>query len=95
MTRPPRADPDVCRGPNCKRPIRWAQLSGDGRRLPIDPDPVSNGRLVMTALAMGGDVFVRWLDKGENPRDLPRYQPHAATCDDREFFRNKQKAKGT
>lgn len=72
---------DECR--SCSAPIRWA-LTQKGRRIPLDPDPVPDGNLVLapaveprstpTAIAL-----TRHNDPPLNP-DTPRYRSHFATC---------------
>lgn len=81
-----------CRGENCGRPIRWA-VTEAGKPIPIDPDPVDDGPLVMTSLEVGAEtVKVRGLKRGETPPpEAPRYMPHHATCVDRDSFARRRK----
>lgn len=74
----------TCKG--CDAPIHWAQVVG-GKRVPIDPDPVDNGNLVLVSLAPGERREVRYLRRGEDAGDAPRYVSHFATCPQAEQFR--------
>ncbi len=64
---------------SCRAAIRWVTTT-NGRSMPIDPDPVDGGNLVLTypspgsALAIVVDPEQTMLD------DPPRYVSHFATC---------------
>lgn len=75
-----------CRG--CGGPMRWAQNETTGRRVPIDPDPVPDGNLVLVALRPGATPLVRYLRKHEPVAPTsPRYVSHFATCPQADQFR--------
>lgn len=80
---------NTCRGETCGATIRWARTE-DGKVIPIDPDPVPGGPLVLTHLEPGAEVTrVRHLRRGEPDPDpsVPRYNPHHRTCPDADSFR--------
>ncbi len=64
-------DVDACK--TCKRPIRWAK-SVHGRLLPLDPEPVAGGNLVLD------DQGVARVLRPEVPYGGPRYTSHFVTC---------------
>lgn len=85
------ADPEArttpCRG--CGAPMRWAQNISTGRNIPIDPEPVEDGNLVMVKPRVGGALQVRPLKAGDPGPDpsVPRYVAHFATCAMADQFR--------
>lgn len=80
-------DDDVCSSEACGAAITWA-VTDAGKRIPIDPEPVPNGNLILTELAPGQDLRVRYLRKGEDiPALAPRYQAHFVTCPEANRFR--------
>lgn len=74
---------DRCR--SCRKPILWAETE-KGRRIPIDPDPVSDGNVVLQRR----DGFrpplaiVRFVIP---TGDGPRFKSHFATCPEASKFR--------
>lgn len=68
----------TCR--DCNAEIRWA-VNEAGKNVPLDPDPVDDGELVLTTLNPGGDMHVRYVRSGETlPSFTPRYKSHFGSC---------------
>jgi hypothetical protein len=70
---------DRCR--SCKKPIIWA-VTTKGRRMPLDPEPVENGNLILRH-RMSGLPTALYLTHGadvELQPDEKRYVSHFATC---------------
>ena len=61
---------------SCHQPVWW-KLTSNGKRMPIDPDPVPDGNLILdgenTVLVIGP------IDVLADP-DTARYVSHFATC---------------
>lgn len=62
-----------CRG--CGNPLLWVETE-HGRPMPLDPDPVPGGNVVIDASGVA-IVFAR---AGQAPKRFDRYVPHAKTC---------------
>lgn len=73
----------VSRCRTCHQAIWWAQ-TGSGRRIPIDPEPVPDGNVVVEHPGDHGEAMVTVLGRPEEQQlyaDVgPRYQSHFATC---------------
>lgn len=65
---------------SCGAPIRWAVSDGSGKKVPLDPEPVVDGNIVVVDRP-GHTLVVRFLKK-DRPltRDGLRYVSHFATC---------------
>jgi hypothetical protein len=66
----------------CKRVIRWAKTE-NRRPIPVDPDPVPDGNLVITAQGIA-----HVLRKNEEPTGLT-YVSHFSTCSNRDQFQRR------
>ena len=78
---------------SCDAEIRWAETP-NGKGIPLDPEPVENGNLVMVELNPGGPLKVRHVVKGEELGDsVPRYRAHFVTCPQGKQWSRKKKAK--
>lgn len=62
---------------SCPATVRWVLTAATGARMPLDPDPVEDGNVVLDWV--NGSVVARVLRKGET-HDGPRYVSHFATC---------------
>ena len=63
-------------------------LTEQGRKMPIDPDPVEGGNVIKLWIDPDGNKVIRVLGKGETtetPRK--RYVSHFATCPDSDQHR--------
>lgn len=60
----------------------WATVEPSCKRLPLDPEPVDDGNLVLVVLEPGGVPIVRYVRKGEDTGIAPRYVAHFTTCPD-------------
>ena len=76
----------TCRG--CHESIRWARTEA-GKAIPIDPDPVPDGNIVVTD---GGIAHVL---RATEMATSERYVSHFATCVKRSHFRKQQRSVGT
>jgi hypothetical protein len=63
----------VCR--SCGAPIRWAVTRATGARIPLNPEPVPGGNIVVEASG-----FVRVLGRGEEAPPGARFVSHFVTC---------------
>ena len=70
-----------CRG--CHALIRWAKSETTGKPIPIDPEPVPAGNIVVTARGIA-----HFLKKGEEPT-VPTYVSHFSTCPARDRFKKR------
>lgn len=77
----------TCRG--CGAEMRWA-LTDKGRGIPLDPEPVETGNLVLADEAADGRPIVRYVRKGEDTGIQPRYVSHFVTCPEAESFKRKR-----
>lgn len=64
---------DTCR--SCGAPITWARTS-KGKRIPLDPDPVENGNVVVTDDGLATVLSVERLANVTGPR----FVSHFVTC---------------
>ena len=76
---------------SCHAEMVWC-VSTNGHRMPVDPEPVPDGNLIVvgTGRAPNGDVLDRVLvlGKGDVPLgDPPRFQSHFVTCPDARGWR--------
>lgn len=69
-----------CRG--CNAVIRWAKTEA-GKPIPVDPEPVPGGNLVVTAQGIA-----HFLKKDELPTG-PTYVSHFSTCPNRDQFKRR------
>jgi hypothetical protein len=62
-------------------PIRWATTI-NGKRMPVDDEPVSDGTLVLSDPAPDAYAPVALVIDPDAPTldDPPRFRPHWATC---------------
>lgn len=75
----------ACR--SCPAVIRWV-INTNGKRVPLDPEPVEAGNIVFTGQAIAGVDEVRSVTKDEPaPEGAPRYVSHFATCPGRDRHR--------
>jgi hypothetical protein len=65
----------TCR--SCGGSIRWV-LTGKGRRMPVDPDPVDNGNVTLAVVA--GVVHATVHGDATGITGVARYISHFATC---------------
>lgn len=71
---------------SCHRPIRWAITSTTGVRMPLDPDAVATGNLVVVAWldrVLGAEVstpVVAVNAANVSPLTAYRYVSHFVTC---------------
>ena len=65
---------NTCR--SCGAPILWRETHA-GRRMPIDPEPVADGNVVIE-----GDIaeVLKAEHLARLGGDVPRYRSHFATC---------------
>lgn len=89
MTEPDRDDLVECNGPHCTARIRWVITIG-GKRMPIDPDPHPDGRVVPVRL--DGRIRARVLTGSDDIPDGPLYRAHWASCPDSAEFKRLQRA---
>jgi hypothetical protein len=74
-------------GRGCGRYMFWA-TSGNGKAVPLDPDPVPDGNLVF--VDSPDRATVRYLHKGETVSEgAARYKSHFATCEKARDFRRR------
>lgn len=77
----------TCRG--CGAKFRWARTEGRGKPIPLDPDPVPDGNIVVTD---GGIAhFLRATEMATGPR----YVSHFSTCPKSAHFRRTLRSVGT
>ncbi len=77
--------PGVCS--SCGRPIRWAVTSANHKPVPLAPDPVPGGNIILIPGVVEQDPLhgpvqmARQLRRDEQPpAGVDRYQPHFASC---------------
>ncbi len=75
----------TCR--SCRRPIRWCKTPL-GKRMPIDPDPVSTGNLEIEDPRFDMPL-VTYIKKDTPPNGQDRYTSHFATCPNAQHHRRK------
>lgn len=66
---------------SCQAPIVWA-FTTSGKRIPLDPDPVDDGNVVLSAAVSPGQAPTAIVLPVGQPTldDDPRYVSHFATC---------------
>jgi hypothetical protein len=69
---------------SCQAPVRWVRTEG-GRAMPLDPEPVDAGNVVI--VREGPPPVVRYVAADEEPG--PRFTSHFATCPDAPSWRKK------
>lgn len=86
----PRTDSNACRG--CLREMLWATVISTGKAIPLDPEPVENGNLVLAELAPGAALRVAYVSDVTELNPLaPRYQSHFVSCPNAGDFRKKKR----
>lgn len=80
---------NTCRG--CGAKMRWARNESSGKNIPLDPEPVPDGNLVLVRCDPSEPMTVRALRKEDPDPDpsLPRYVAHFKTCPLADSFRRK------
>jgi len=73
----------------CQAVIRWAKSDKTGKPIPMDPEPVADGNIVVNRLGVA-----HVLHKGEEAT-VPTYVSHFATCPKRDQFRRRNPAAAT
>lgn len=63
---------------SCGAPVQWA-VTALGARMPIDPEPVADGNLVMLA-PIEAEHRVRSANAGEKRVGVGLYRSHFSTC---------------
>lgn len=77
--------PATCR--SCGAGIWWT-VTADGKKMPVDEEPVTDGGNVVLALAPDGTLKSRVLkDSEEAPEGHRLYKSHFATCPQRDEHR--------
>jgi hypothetical protein len=79
----------VSRCRSCGAPIRWTRTE-KGRRMPIDPEPVPEGNIVLRELDEATPLALS-VPPAAFP-DEPRYLSHFATCPDAAKHRRRSAA---
>lgn len=77
VERRPNPDLSACR--YCGEMILWVVTDKNGKKMPLDPDPVEDGNVIKVRKADNGDKIVHMLHRDETT-DKPRYKSHWATC---------------
>jgi hypothetical protein len=79
----------VCQGEHgCGAPMAWFKSEASRAPMPLDPDPVPDGNIVIRnglAVVVGNDLMAPTANEGE-----PRYKSHFATCPNAKKFRKKK-----
>lgn len=66
---------------SCALPIRWGRLVTSGKGIPLDPEPVQNGNIVVEEGDENStELMVRFLYGGPHTASGPLYQSHFDTC---------------
>jgi hypothetical protein len=70
---------------SCRAPVVWG-ITGAGKRIPVDPDPVADGNL---AIGPETPPRVRYLQPNEDPVRTSEWRgvSHFATCPDAKLHR--------
>jgi hypothetical protein len=76
----------TCRA--CPAKILWAKTER-GKPIPLDPDPVPDGNIVVT------DAGIAHFLKSTEMATGPRYVSHFSTCPKSAHFRKQQRSVGT
>jgi hypothetical protein len=71
----------TCR--SCRQPVIWC-LTLNRKKMPVDPDPVPEGNLIMIDPIEPGDIPM--VVAKANP-DVPGWTSHFATCPDADAHR--------
>lgn len=77
----------------CERPLLWA-WSEHGKRIPIDPEPTTDGNIVLRRIATGADSVAHVLGRDEET-DEERYTSHFATCPQADTHRRRRERAAT
>lgn len=64
---------------SCRARIRWVSTT-HGRSMPIDPDPVPDGNLILTYPSPGSVLAIVVDPNALMLDDPPRYVSHFSTC---------------
>lgn len=69
----------TCR--SCDAPITWTTNVVTGKRMPVDPEPVEHGNIVLTSGNNGPESRVLTKDElAKRPTKRGLYLSHFATC---------------
>jgi hypothetical protein len=75
---------------SCQAPVRWAITASNGKRMPLDPAPVTDGNVWIDHIEAGTPVVNVGLSHDDVPRNIPlTYVSHFVTCPDRDSWRKK------
>jgi hypothetical protein len=79
-----------CKSENCRAEIVWCHTE-NGRRMPVDAEPVVGGNIRRVDMKMDGLPVVHVLTRDEQAQGslLPLYVSHFRTCPDAERFRRR------
>jgi hypothetical protein len=73
---------------SCKAPVRWVITAANGKRMPLDPEPVQDGNVWIEGMQDGVPLVQVALSGDGVPRNVPiRYVSHFVTCPQREEWR--------
>lgn len=80
---------EKCR--SCGAAVAWVITAPKGKRMPIDPEPVADGNIILQLGAVNSQVppLATTLAKGAST-ELPRYKSHFATCPNAKQHRKKK-----
>ena len=66
---------------SCQSPIRWCITEANGKRMPVDPDPVHDGNVWIVRYEQGTPIIGVALHGDGVPANEPiRYVSHFVTC---------------
>jgi hypothetical protein len=73
---------------SCHAPIRWVITAANGKRMPLDPEPVADGNMWVERIENGLPVMEVALSGDGVPTNVPfRYVSHFVTCEHRDQWR--------
>jgi len=80
---------------DCGAEMIWCVTEKNGSRIPIDVEPVPDGKLIKVRVDPNGDRIVRHLTRDEAAREQKidgplRYNAHFATCPNADQHRRKR-----
>ena len=74
----------------CGHPIVWVITDANGRRMPLDPEPVADGNVWVDRIEGGSRVVMVALHADAVPRSIAlRYQSHFVSCKDANEWRRR------
>lgn len=75
---------------SCRAPVRWVVTEANGKRMPLDPEPVPDGNVWVVRIEDGMPVVAVALSaEGVPPAEAFRYQSHFVSCADRDSWRKR------